>query len=80
MPQTFAHNRDALHSIAEQIVSPARVAGRRVTSTTRSPTCTSGPWTKPEWNAVGFHGAEAPRTGEAAALAFFRDRRDALHP
>ena len=42
-----------------------------------------GPWTKPkpapEWNAVGFNGAEAPWTGEAAALAFFRDRRDALH-
>jgi len=37
-----------------------------------------GPWTKPkpapEWNAVGFNGAEAPWTGEAAALAFFRDR------
>ena len=42
-----------------------------------------GPWTKPEpapeWNAVGFNGAEAPWTDEAAALAFFRDRRDALH-
>jgi hypothetical protein len=42
-----------------------------------------GPWTKPEpapeWNAVGFDGAEAPWTDEAAALAFFRGRRDALH-
>jgi hypothetical protein len=40
------------------------------------------PWTKPDptpgWNAVGFTGAEAPWTDEAAALAFFRDRRDAL--
>jgi hypothetical protein len=39
------------------------------------------PWTKPApaagWNAVGFTGAEAPRTDEAAALAFFRERRDA---
>jgi hypothetical protein len=41
-----------------------------------------GPWSAPEpapeWNAVGFTGAEAPWTDEAAALAFFRDRRDAL--
>jgi hypothetical protein len=40
------------------------------------------PWTKPdpapEWNAVGFNGAEAPWTDEAAALAFFRERREAL--
>jgi hypothetical protein len=40
------------------------------------------PWAKPEpapgWNAVGFTGAEAPWTDEAAALAFLRDRRDAL--
>jgi hypothetical protein len=40
------------------------------------------PWTAPEpgadWNAVGFTGAEAPWTDEAAALAFFRARRDAL--
>jgi hypothetical protein len=43
-----------------------------------------GPWKAPdpgpEWNAVGFTGAEAPWTDEAAALAFFRSRRDALHP
>ena len=42
------------------------------------------PWTKPApapvWNAVAFTGAEAPWTDEAGALAFFRDRRDALHP
>jgi hypothetical protein len=42
-----------------------------------------GPWTAPApgpaWNAVGFTGAEAPWTDAAAALAFFRDRRDALH-
>ena len=41
-----------------------------------------GPWNAPEpapeWNAVGFTGAEAPWTDEAAALAFFRGRRDAL--
>ncbi len=40
------------------------------------------PWTEPdpapEWNAVGFTGAEAPWTDDAAALAFFRERRDAL--
>jgi hypothetical protein len=40
------------------------------------------PWTAPDpapgWNAVGFKGAEAPWTDEAQALAFFRDRRDAL--
>jgi hypothetical protein len=40
------------------------------------------PWAKPEpapgWNAVGFTGAEAPWIDEAAALAFLRDRRDAL--
>jgi hypothetical protein len=40
------------------------------------------PWTKPdaapEWNAVGFTGAEAPWTDDAAALAFFRERRAAL--
>jgi hypothetical protein len=40
------------------------------------------PWAAPPaapgWNAVGFNGAEAPWTDEAAALAFFRDRRDAL--
>jgi len=40
------------------------------------------PWSKPEpapeWNAVGFNGAEAPWTDEAGALAFFRARRDAL--
>jgi hypothetical protein len=42
------------------------------------------PWTAPEpgprWNAAGFTGAEAPWTDEAAALAFFRDHRDALCP
>jgi len=32
----------------------------------------------PEWNAVGFTGAETAWTDEAAALAFFRARRDAL--
>ena len=26
MPMTFAQNRDALHKIAEEVVSPARVA------------------------------------------------------
>jgi hypothetical protein len=40
------------------------------------------PWTAPDpapgWNAVGFKGAQAPWTDEADALAFFRDRRDAL--
>ena len=40
------------------------------------------PWTapppSPDWNATGFTGAEAPWTDEAAALAFFRSRRDAL--
>jgi hypothetical protein len=40
------------------------------------------PWTAPEpgprWNAVGFTGAEAPWTDEAAALDFFREHRDAL--
>src|SRR4051812_9611100 len=30
----------------------------------------------PQWNANGFTGAEAPWTDEAAALAFFRARRD----
>jgi hypothetical protein len=42
-----------------------------------------GPWTAPppgpEWNAVGFAGAElAWPVDEAAALAFFRARRDSL--
>jgi hypothetical protein len=40
------------------------------------------PWTMPdaapEWNADGFNGAEAVWTDEAAALTFFRERRDAL--
>ena len=40
------------------------------------------PWTAPapapRWNAVGFKGAQAPWTDGADALAFFRDRRDAL--
>ncbi len=41
------------------------------------------PWKAPEpgplWNAVGFAGAEAPwPEDKAAALAFFRERRDAL--
>ena len=40
------------------------------------------PWAEPdpapEWNAVGFNGAEAPWTDEAAAITFFRERRDAL--
>jgi hypothetical protein len=40
------------------------------------------PWRAPEpgpqWNAKGFTGAEAPWTDEAAALAFFRERRDEL--
>jgi hypothetical protein len=70
---TFAQNRDALHRIAEEVISPARVqaTGNQI-----------APWTKPEpapeWNAVGFTGAEAPWNGETQALAFFRDRRDAL--
>jgi hypothetical protein len=42
------------------------------------------PWTAPEpapeWNAVGFEGAEASWTDEADALAFFRARRGMLHP
>jgi hypothetical protein len=39
------------------------------------------PWSAPDgdgWNANGFNGAEAPWGGRDAALAFLRDRRDAL--
>jgi hypothetical protein len=39
------------------------------------------PWSAPSgdgWNAQGFAGAEAPWGDRDAALAFFRDRRDAL--
>ena len=39
------------------------------------------PWSAPSgdgWNARGFAGAEAPWGDREAALAFFRDRRDAL--
>ena len=40
------------------------------------------PWTAPpaapEWTANGFTGAEAPWGDRDSALAFFRDRRDAL--
>jgi hypothetical protein len=39
------------------------------------------PWNAPSgdgWNAQGFAGAESPWGDRAAALAFFRDRRDAL--
>ncbi len=38
----------------------------------------NAPEPAPEWNAVGFTGAETAWTDEAAALAFFRGRRDAL--
>jgi hypothetical protein len=87
---TFATNRDALHRIAEEVVSPAiAFEDREVTyggspgdENHAEPYIYVAPWTKPEpapqWNAVGFDGAGAPWTDEAAALAFFRERRDEL--
>jgi hypothetical protein len=50
----FAQNRDALHTIAEEVLSPTRV------------------------KATGNEIALRATPDEAAALAFFRDRRDAL--
>jgi hypothetical protein len=74
MSPTFAQTRDALHRIAEAVVSPARV---NATGNEIALEATAGGFGTPAFPDVAFAGAETAWTGEAAALAFFRARRDA---